>query len=263
MANRDRRAKRIYDHFSEVSASYNDIRITDLEPILFVKEKLTDRRSIRAADIGCGAGRYSLLLLQHLPGLDLICNDVNKSMVTETARYLEAHGAKNFLAVQADISDLQLKNDSMDCILAFNAIHHFDPVIFLNKVAKALRKNGYVFIYTRLKEQNARNIWGRFFPEFTDKEERLYDLTEVESWGNQQNSVELTSIEFFKFKRTAALQQLIQQAENKHYSTFSFYSAGTYERALAGFQANIKRHFTDLNRIEWFDENVMIVLRKV
>ena len=54
--------------------------------------------------------------------------------------------------------------------------------IFLQEASKTLKDGGYVFVYTRLKSQNARNIWGCFFPKFTEKEKRLYDLSNVEIW---------------------------------------------------------------------------------
>lgn len=262
MINSDIRTQRMYGHFSEVAGSYNEIRTTDLEPILYIKDTLRGHGSIRALDVGCGGGRYSLLLFQQLPRLHLTCNDVNEAMVAESSRYLTAHGATNFSAVQADILDLQLEDASMDCIVTFNAIHHFDPVRFLHKTADALCKGGYVFIYTRLKHQNARTIWGRFFPGFCEKEHRLPDLAAVQSWMDLHTSVTLDRIEFFKFQRTATLGQLLHQAKNKHYSTFSLYSADEFTRALNHFETGIKRHFPDSDRIYWFDENVMIIFKK-
>lgn len=262
MVSSDSKAQRMHDHFSQVATAYNVIRTTDPEPVLYIKNKLKNRQTLCATDIGCGGGRYSLLLFQHLPGLHLTCNDVNASMVAEAARYLKTHGVKHFSVVRADISDLRLQDGSMDCILTFNAIHHFDAVVFLTKVARALRQHGYVFIYTRLKNQNARNIWGQFFPDFSEKETRLPDLAQVQSWIDSQTAVTLDDIEFFRFRRTSALRQLVHQAENKHYSTFSLYATDEFKLALQQFKKNIKQHFADPDRIEWFDENVMIVFRR-
>ncbi len=255
-------ASQMYGHFAKVAGCYNKIRTTDPGPVSYIRHKLKDKKSIWAVDIGCGGGRYDLLLFRQLPGLHLICNDVNESMVAETARYLEDRGVTAFSTVQSDISNLQLTDGSLDCILTFNAIHHFDPATFLHKAAKALGENGHVFIYTRLKCQNAGNIWGRFFPGFLEKEGRLYDLADVERWKNIQDALNLTSIEFFMFKRVATLEQLVHQAENRHYSTFSLYSAQEFDRALGKFRKYIDCNFSDHNRIEWFDENVMIVFRK-
>ena len=252
----------MHGHFVEVAASYNEIRTTDVEPILYIKDKLKHKKSIHAVDIGCGGGRYCLLLFQHLPRLHLTCNDINESMIAETTQYLKRHGVENFSTLHSDLSALHLPEGSMDCVLSFNAIHHLDPMIFFNKSAKALKKKGYIFIYTRLKSQNSRNIWGKLFPGFSERENRLYDIAHLEQWMNSLNSIYMVSIEFFKFKRRASLEQLIKQAENKHYSTFSLYSVDTFDQALKDFRNKITHHFTDLNEIEWFDENVMIVLRK-
>ncbi|MFQ5994864.1 MAG: class I SAM-dependent methyltransferase [Acidiferrobacterales bacterium] len=262
MARSSRPIQHMYDHFSEVAASYNKIRTTDLEPILYIKSKLEGHGTVDAVDIGCGGGRYSLLLLQHIPRLHLICNDVNASMVAETTELLRAHGIKNFSTIQSDIAHLTLRDSSLDCILTFNAIHHFDPTVLLEKATRALRADGYVFVYTRLRSQNARSIWGQFFPGFSETEERLYSLSDVERWGTLRDDLTLESVETFRFKRCATLSALTHQAHNKHYSTFSLYSAEVFDHALEEFERRIRQHFSDKSQAEWFDENVMVVLKK-
>ncbi len=262
MASTPRQSENMYDHFSEVATSYNAIRTTDPEPILFIKEKLSERATVRAVDIGCGGGRYSLLLCQHVPSLHLICTDVNESMVAETARHLTDHGIKDFSTVQTDIVDLRLPEGSLDGVLTFNAVHHFDPMGFLDKAAATLKNGGYVFIYTRLRSQNARSIWGRLFPGFCEKETRLYSLADIESWKDESGSLSLASINFFKYRRRATLPQLLHQAHNKHYSTFSLYSPAEFDHAAVDFERNLRQRFSDPSRVEWSDENVMIVFRK-
>ena len=41
----------------------------------------------------------------------------------------------NFCARSGDASKLPLENDSMDCIMTFNAIHHFDLEKFFSESA--------------------------------------------------------------------------------------------------------------------------------
>ena len=253
---------RMNEHFSELSVSYNGLRTTDAEPVLYLRERLRDQTEIRAADIGCGAGRYDLLLLQHLPGLHLTCADVNDAMVQETARYLTSHGQSNFEAQHIDASDMRLPDGALDCVVTFNAIHHFDPVAFLGQAAKALKSSGHVFVYSRLKSQNARNIWGRFFPGFQEKETRLYDLSSVESWADRLDGLNLEALEFFRFERVAPLVRLLDQAAGKHYSTFSLYSADELRKASEIFETRLAQHFVGGDQIEWTDENVMMVFRK-
>jgi SAM-dependent methyltransferase len=252
----------MYNHFRNLSCIYNELRTTDLEPIIFICEKLQNRNNLKGADIGCGAGRYDLLLLKHLPELHLICGDVNEAMIKETTCYLEEHGQKNFSACCVDASDLQLPQGALDFISTFNAIHHFEPVRFLNQAGEALKVGGYVFVYTRLKSQNMRNIWGRLFPGFSEREDRLYNLSQIEKWIDKVESLTLEAIHFFKFKRVLSLEELFSQAKNKHYSTFSLYTEAEFDKALKSFKQKIKNNFADIERVQWTDENVMILFIK-
>lgn len=252
----------MYNHFRNLSCIYNELRTTDLEPIIFICEKLQNRNNLKGADIGCGAGRYDLLLLKHLPDLHLICSDINEAMIKETIFYLEEHGQKNFSAHCIDVSDLQLPQGALDFVSTFNAIHHFKPVRFLNQAGEALKVGGYVFVYTRLKSQNMRNIWGCFFPGFSEKEDRLYNLSQIEKWIDKVESLALEAIHFFKFKRVLSLEELFSQAENKHYSTFSLYTEAEFDKALRIFKQNIKSNFADIGQVQWTDENVMILFIK-
>ena len=253
---------KMYYHFQNLSSFYNELRTTDLEPVIFICKKLRNRRNLTGADIGCGGGRYDLLLLKHLPKLRLICGDINEAMIKETTFYLEQHGQKNFSTHFIDASDLQLPEYALDFVLTFNAIHHFDPVEFLNQACRALRRGGYVFIYTRLKSQNTNNIWGRYFPGFIEKENRLYDLSQIEQWCKKVESLTLKTIHFFRFKRVFPLKALVSQAKNNHYSTFSFYNNDEFDNAIEKFKQNVENNFADIERVQWDDENVMILFYK-
>ena len=117
-------------------------------------------------------------------------------------------------------------------------------------------------MYTRLKSQNMRNIWGRFFPGFVEKENRLYNLVQIGEWSDKLEALRLEAIHFFKFNRALPLKQILSQAEKKHYSTFSLYTEVEFDKALKRFKENIKRNFEDIKRVQWSDENVMILFRK-
>lgn len=153
--------KRMYKHFSEIAPSYRDLRTTDLEPIRIVSKKLRDSKSVTAADIGCGDGRYDLLLFEHLNNLHLTCIDSNEAMLRHASSYLKGQGFHNFIAMKADANDLPLKEGMIDAAFSFNAVHHFDFPKFVERAARVTRDGGLIFIYTRLQSQNMRNIWGR------------------------------------------------------------------------------------------------------
>ena len=42
----------MYNHFKSLSCIYNELRTTDLEPIIFLCEKLQNRNNLKGADIG-------------------------------------------------------------------------------------------------------------------------------------------------------------------------------------------------------------------
>jgi len=50
--------------------------------------------------------------------------------------------------------------------------------------------------------------------------------------------------------------------QKNHYSTFALYDKETFDESLEIFQQNIKNNFDDLDHIKWFDENILIEIRK-
>ena len=76
--------KSLYHHFAKIASRYTNLRTTDLEPIIYTKKKLQKLKSIKAVDVGCGNGRYSLNLLKCLGDkLHLHCIDVNPKMLEQ------------------------------------------------------------------------------------------------------------------------------------------------------------------------------------
>ena len=254
-------SRTMYDHFSRIATGYNELRTTDLEPVLFIKNTLKHLKQIKAADIGCGAGRYDLLFFKYLNNLNLTCIDINQSMLKETMNYLKSNGITHFKIMKSEGNDIPLKNRSQDCIFTFNVIHHFNFVRFIENAARVIKKAGYIFIYTRLRSQNARNIWGRYFPLFLEKEKRLFQRNKIETIINSTGTLTIESFKKFKYKRSSSLKQLLYRALNRHYSTFSIYSNAELEDSARNFQKNIMSTFSNPDNVEWFDENILFLLR--
>lgn len=255
--------KNIHHHFSRIAHKYRDLRTTDLEPLLFIEKKLQKYPKLVVADVGCGAGRYDLKLFQHLgKKLFLYCIDANKEMLKHLADFLIKHGVKNFKTTKAFARKIPIKDNSLDCIFTFNAIHHFKTSQFLKESSRILKDGGHLFIYTRLRSQNRRNIWGRYFPLFNEKETRLYELNELKSSLKKLPKLKIECVEYFKYARLTSLDWLIEQAQNHHYSTFYLYTKREFEQSLEKFKQNIQRRFRDLSKINWFDENILLVIRK-
>ena len=252
----------MHDHFSAIASKYRNVRTLDAKPILHIKNILKEKPKISMADIGCGDGRYSLELLKCLGDkCYLHCIDSNEKMLTYLENYLIEQNATNFCVRPGNADKLPLENNSMDCIVSFNAIHHFDIQRFLAEALGCLKNDGHLFIYTRLRNQNSRNIWGQYFPLFTEMENRLYELDELEK-HIQNADMSIHSTKVFGYSRTTSLDRLVHQAQNNHYSTFTLYDKETFDESLEAFQQNIKKNFGDLGQIKWYDENILLEIRK-
>jgi len=252
----------MHDHFSAIASKYRNVRTLDAKPILHIKNILKEKPKISMADIGCGDGRYSLELLKCLGDkCYLHCIDSNEKMLTYLENYLIEQNVTNFCIRPGNADKLPLENDSMDCIVIFNAIHHFGIQRFLAEALGCLKNDGHLFIYTRLRNQNSRNIWGQYFPLFTEMENRLYELDELEK-HIQNADMSIHSTKVFGYSRTSSLDRLVHQAQNNHYSTFTLYDKETFDESLEAFQQNIKKNFDDLGQIKWYDENILLEIRK-
>jgi len=249
------------DHFSQVASIYSQVRTIDYELINYITKKLASMSNIVAADIGCGDGRYSIKLIEKLRNrLSLTCVDNNYEMLQQISKI--SSNFQNLQTRQAFAEKIPFDDNSLDCIFSFNAIHHFKINEFAKECNRVLKNNGLLFIYTRLKEQNESNIWCKFFPDFSKKENRLFDIQGLTKCISNQTSLNLKSSEFFEHKRSSNLQTLVSRAEMKHYSTFSLYTISEFEKSLGKFKQNIYQNFSNPENIQWVDENTMFVFQK-
>lgn len=254
----------MHDHFSQISTRYRELRTTDVDPILFITNKLQNMSSIRAADIGCGTGRYSQKFIEHLgEKCHLYCIDNNREMLRQLKEHMTRNNITNFLPLRSDSQKIPLQTDSIDCVISFNAIHHFSLHNFMREASRVLKKNGKLFIYTRLREQNAKTIWGMHFPSFHKKENRLFEMDELKSAFEKYPNLNIHSVKLFEHYRVYPLEKLVEKAENHHYSTFKLYRKKEFRESLDKFQENIFRHFEDPRKVSWKDENILLMVNNL
>src|SRR6266567_2634483 len=241
------------DHFERVAAVYESLRTTDEAPVRAIGQFLPDR-PVTGLDIGCGTGRYSRLLRGLLPdGSLLAASDVSAAMVAQLKAGRHGH-APGVVPLRAAAEKLPLRAASLDLVTAFNCVHHFDLGRFLAAVARVLRPAGQLFIFTRTPQQNARTIWGRYFPGFTEHEQRLHSETALRDAVRRTGGLTVVATQTFRHPRSSTAERLRAQAEGRHYSTFSLYTPEEFRASIATFLARLPSA-----EVCWVDEHLLIV----
>lgn len=75
-------------------------------------------------DVGCGAGNYTLRLLERLPGLETTLLDLSRPMLDRAAERVSEAGAEKVQTVQSDLRMARFEDGSFDIILAAAVLHH-------------------------------------------------------------------------------------------------------------------------------------------
>lgn len=242
----------VADHFSVVASVYDALRTTDEAPVRRIRELLPDRR-VTGLDIGCGTGRYSRLLRGVLhPGSVLVASDVSAAMLAELKASND--GNEPVLALRSTAEQVPMRTGSLDLVTAFNSVHHFDLERFLAVAGRVLKPNGQLFIYTRTPEQNARTIWGRLFPGFAEREQRLHSEAALRDAVGRTQGLRLVHVQSFSHSRSSTPERLRAQAEGRHYSTFSLYEPDELRQAIDVFLARLPGP-----EVSWVDEHLMVV----
>jgi len=84
----------------------------------------TNPAARRLLDVGCGAGNFSLKLLQAIPSLDVTLVDLSRPMLERAEQRIVKAGAASVRLVQADIREIELGEDAFDVIVASAVFHH-------------------------------------------------------------------------------------------------------------------------------------------
>ena len=84
----------------------------------------TNPHATRSLDIGCGAGNYTLKLLQHLPDLEVTLLDLSAPMLERAVTRIGAITSQPITTLQGDIRDIEFEAESFNIIMAAAVFHH-------------------------------------------------------------------------------------------------------------------------------------------
>ena len=132
-------------------------------------------------DVGCGAGNYSVKLLQRLPHLDVTLNDLSRPMLDRAVLRVSELTTGIVTAHQEDIRHLTLESEQFDIILAAAVLHHLRDdaeweAVFA-QFYRALKPGGSIWIVD-LIEHDHRPIqelmWQRYGDYLTAVKDEAY-----------------------------------------------------------------------------------------
>lgn len=117
----------------------------------------TNPDATRILDIGCGAGNYTLKLLQRLPNVGATLVDLSRPMLDRAHERVSAQTAGEVVALQGDVRDVDLGEEQFDVILAAMVLHHlrgeddWEAVFF--KLFRSLKPGGSLWIADHVEHE--------------------------------------------------------------------------------------------------------------
>jgi tRNA (cmo5U34)-methyltransferase len=146
----------------------------------------------RLLDIGCGAGNYSLKLLQKIPALDVTLLDLSRPMLGRAKQRVSAATTGKVTIAQIDIREIDLQPESFDIVLAAAVLHHLRGedewrAVFA-KIHRALSPGGSFWIADLVEHSTAtierlmKDRYGKYLAELKDEAYRqtVFDYVERE-----------------------------------------------------------------------------------
>lgn len=134
-----------------------------------------------ALDIGCGAGNYTLKLLQLRPNLDVTLVDLSRPMLDRAVERIRPVTSGQITAIQSDIRELNLGEAQFDIITAAAVLHHLREDSEWEAVFRgcylALKPGGSLWISDLIEHSTAAiqaMMWARYGDYLTQFKNETY-----------------------------------------------------------------------------------------
>jgi tRNA (cmo5U34)-methyltransferase len=120
-------------------------------------------------DVGCGAGNYTLKLLEKLPDRDVTLVDLSKPMLDRAVERISAVSGGSIQVLQGDIRELEFPAAQFDIILAAAVLHHLraegEWQAVFSKFHGILKPGGSLWIVDLVEQSTAAVqalMWSRY-----------------------------------------------------------------------------------------------------
>lgn len=117
-------------------------------------------------DIGCGAGNFTLILLDRLPQIEHITlNDLSRPMLDRAQQRI----ARPVTTLQGNILEIDLQPEQYDLVVAAGVLHHMRTDdewerVFAN-ICRSVRPGGAFWISDMVRHENGKlqdKLWERY-----------------------------------------------------------------------------------------------------
>jgi tRNA (cmo5U34)-methyltransferase len=133
-------------------------------------------------DVGCGAGNYTLRLLEQLPNLDVTLVDLSQPMLTRARERISRATGGQIATIQGDVREIDLGTNTYDIILAAAVLHHLRSdeewrAVFA-AFSRALRSGGSLWIFDLVEssipavQDLMQQRYGEYLIQFKDQQYR-------------------------------------------------------------------------------------------
>jgi len=145
-------------------------------------------------DIGCGAGNYSLKMLERCPNMDVTLTDLSGVMLERAVERVSRGTTGKVTAVQCDIRELELGMEKFDVICAAAVLHHLRSAeewrSVFGKIYAALKPGGSFWVSDLIEHTDARIhslMWERYGDYLKQLKDESY-RDEVFAYINQEDT---------------------------------------------------------------------------
>lgn len=101
-------------------------------------------------DLGCGAGNFTLKLLDLIPNLDCTLIDLSHPMLSKAKERISKISNGKITAIQTDFLNMDLPDATFDIVVTGAAMHHLrtdqEWEVVFSKIFKSLKKGGCFWI---------------------------------------------------------------------------------------------------------------------
>jgi len=185
----------------------------------------TNPNATHILDVGCGAGNYTLKLLQKIPNLNITLIDLSKPMLDRAVQRIKPLTTGTITPMQGDIRDLDLPHNQFDIILAAAVLHHLrgeeEWRAVFRKFHAALKPTGSLWISDFVSHQLPpvqKIMWERYGQYLTNlKDEKYRD--HVFAYTEQEDTPRDLMFQFDTL-RFAGFQQIELLHKNNCFAAF-------------------------------------------